>query len=113
MKTTILISLIFGLIINIKAQTETDFDGNIYNTANIRTQTWMKENLRVTNYNNGDIIPNVINNAALATLSTDAYYHYGNNTNLTCTYGLSYNFYTVVVCNYTKEIFSKLITKVV
>jgi uncharacterized protein (TIGR02145 family) len=34
-----------------------DIDGNIYNTVLIGKQVWMKENLRVSRYNNGDIIP--------------------------------------------------------
>jgi len=34
-----------------------DIDGNIYNTVLIGKQVWMKENLRVSHYQNGDIIP--------------------------------------------------------
>jgi uncharacterized protein (TIGR02145 family) len=37
-------------------QTVTDIDGNIYNTVNIGSQKWMKENLKTTHYNNGDSI---------------------------------------------------------
>ncbi|MDP4914984.1 MAG: fibrobacter succinogenes major paralogous domain-containing protein [Saprospiraceae bacterium] len=35
----------------------TDIDGNQYNTVLIGTQCWLKENLRVTMYNNNDPIP--------------------------------------------------------
>jgi uncharacterized protein (TIGR02145 family) len=38
----------------------TDISGNTYQTIQIGNQTWMKENLRVTKYRNGDIIPNVL-----------------------------------------------------
>lgn len=37
--------------------TLTDYDGNIYNTVQIGSQCWMKENLRTTRYVNGESIP--------------------------------------------------------
>ncbi len=38
------------------AATMTDIDGNVYNTVHIGDQCWMRENLRVTRYENGDSI---------------------------------------------------------
>jgi uncharacterized protein (TIGR02145 family) len=38
--------------------TLTDIEGNVYNTVQIGTQCWMKENLRTTHYANGASIPN-------------------------------------------------------
>ena len=36
--------------------TDTDFDGNVYNTVMIGTQCWTRENMRATHYSNGDTI---------------------------------------------------------
>ena len=40
------------------AVTITDIDGNIYNTVQIGSQCWMKENLRTTHYSDGEYICN-------------------------------------------------------
>jgi uncharacterized protein (TIGR02145 family) len=61
-----------------------DFDVNTYNTVQIGTQLWMKENLKVTHYRNGNPIPIVADNTewsnltsgAYSLFNTDAFYNY-------------------------------------
>jgi len=74
----------------------TDIDGNAYDVVTIGTQTWMKQNLNVTHYRNGDAIPNVTDNNTWANLATGAYCNYNNDSSYTATYGRYYNWYTVV-----------------
>jgi uncharacterized protein (TIGR02145 family) len=97
MKKTILllIGLAF-LTVNNHAQTVTDYDGNVYDTVMIGTQSWLKENLKVTHYNNGVPIPNVIANTAWASLTTGARCYYNNDSlAYDSVYGPLYNWYAV------------------
>ncbi|HEY5140417.1 MAG TPA: fibrobacter succinogenes major paralogous domain-containing protein, partial [Methylococcales bacterium] len=73
----------------------TDIDGNVYNTVTIGTQTWMKENLKATKYNDGTAIPNITDNTAWAAATTGAYSDYGNTPANSAIYGRLYNWYVV------------------
>jgi len=77
------------------SNTVTDIDGNVYNIVVIGTQTWMKENLKVTKYKNGDAIQNVTNNSTWSSLTTGAYGDYDNTPSNSTTYGRLYNWYVV------------------
>jgi uncharacterized protein (TIGR02145 family) len=77
--------------------TISDQDGNIYKTIKIGTLTWMAENLRVTTYNDGTPIAEIIENDKWNSSTTGAYCNYNNTNNLStiATYGHLYNWYAV------------------
>lgn len=73
----------------------TDIDGNTYQTVNICDQTWMKSNLNVSKYRNGDEIPQVTDATQWANLTTGAWCYLQNNTSNGPIYGKLYNWYAV------------------
>ncbi len=73
----------------------TDADGNVYQTIKIGNQWWMKENLKVTHYRNGDPIPDITNGLAWGNLTSGAYCDYNHDTSNVSTYGRLYNWYAV------------------
>ncbi len=79
--------------------TVTDIDSNTYNTVQIGTQCWMKENLKATTYQNGTPIPNVTDAAVWSNLTTDAYVWNDNDISWKDLYGALYNWHTTVDTN--------------
>ena len=73
----------------------TDIDGNVYRTVNIGNQQWMAENLKVSKYNDGTDIPNIIDAAEWSSLTTGAWAYYNNNEANNDKYGKLYNWYAV------------------
>ncbi len=73
----------------------TDIDGNIYETVQIGSQIWMKENLRTTKYANGDVIPNVTDGNQWSNLTTGAWSCYSNNNQIQNLFGNLYNWFAV------------------
>lgn len=79
--------------------TVTDIDGNVYNTVQIGTQCWMKENLKTTTYNNGTLIPDVTEANAWSNLTTGAYVWYDNDIGWKDSYGVIYNWHAAIDIN--------------
>jgi uncharacterized protein (TIGR02145 family) len=78
------------------ATSVTDIDGNVYAIVTIGTQTWMKENLKVTHYRNGDPIPTGLSGAAWGATTSGAIAIYNNDAANNAVYGNLYNWYAAV-----------------
>ena len=78
-----------------KTYAVSDYDGNLYHTITIGTQTWLQENLKTTHFANGDPIPNVKDQAQWNKLITPAYCYYNNDEAIGKEYGALYNWYVV------------------
>jgi len=78
-----------------------DIEGNAYDTIQIDSQVWMKQNLKTTLYNNGATIAYPDNNNSVWQNNiTGAYAWYNNNeANYKNTYGALYNWYAVNIGN--------------
>jgi len=76
---------------NVENDTVTDIDGNVYKTVRIGNQVWMAENLKVSRYRDGDIIPNVKDGDEWKSLNTGAWCNYANNILNDSEYGKLYN----------------------
>lgn len=75
-----------------------DIDANVYRTIQIGSQTWMAENLKVTHYRNGDLVPNITDAAIWSDLNnkTGMYCWYNNDKDsFKNVYGALYNWYVI------------------
>jgi uncharacterized protein (TIGR02145 family) len=85
---------------NPSPNTISDIDGNVYKTVVIGNQVWLKENLKVRHFRNGDPIPNVsvdwplIYNNGYQTLQP-AWCYFDNNPIYNTMYGKIYNYFVV------------------
>ncbi|MEO8149482.1 MAG: FISUMP domain-containing protein [Bacteroidia bacterium] len=96
MKSVILfLTGLFLFTITGKAQTVTDIEGNTYNTITIGTQTWMKENLKTTHFNNGTPIPTTTLPIYVDTTSIFQF-PYNDDTNNINVYGRLYTWFSLV-----------------
>jgi len=63
----------------VEGEQVTDYDGNVYDTVQIGTQVWFKQNLKVTHYRGGETISEVTDNNAWQDLTSGALCAYNNN----------------------------------
>ena len=72
-----------------------DIDGNTYNTVQIGSQCWMRENLKTTKYATGENILLVTNNNMWYNINEGAMCYYNNDASNAHIYGALYNGYTI------------------
>jgi len=94
-----LIILALSMLVSVTTYSQTDsisdLEGNVYKTVAIGTQWWMAENLKASQFANGDLIPHLTNATEWANTDEGAYCYYGNRTSFADSYGNLYNWYTV------------------
>ncbi len=73
----------------------TDVNGNVYNTIQIGTQCWTKENLKTNRFADNSVISGVSLAADWAALSSPAWSEYNNSTQNGSQYGKLYNWYAI------------------
>jgi len=80
-----------------ESNTVKDFDGNVYHTVTIGTQTWMVENLKTTKYNDGTAIPLATDESQWPNINDaqPCYCWYNFNPVSYKDYGALYNWYVV------------------
>jgi uncharacterized protein (TIGR02145 family) len=78
-----------------QSDTIEDRQGNVYKIVQIGDQWWMAENLRVTQFANGDPIPCLVSDVHWASSMKGAYCYYENEAAYADTFGNLYNWYTV------------------
>jgi uncharacterized protein (TIGR02145 family) len=87
---------IVSITVNGQTNNEVDIVLTItYSEISIGTQVWMKINLDVPKYRNGDLIPQVTDPTEWANLTTGAWCYYDNNLTNGEVYGKLYNWYAV------------------
>lgn len=75
LQSGLLILIMLLVMVKIQGQVS-DRDGNRYKTITTGNQVWMAENLNVSHYRNGDLIPQVQDSAKWAGLKTGAWCYY-------------------------------------
>lgn len=72
-----------------------DADGNSYHSVIIGTQVWLTENLKVTKFNDGSVIPFALSNTETINMTTPVVKWYDDDLKKRDQYGAIYNWYAV------------------
>ncbi len=98
MKKVLIIGFCLSITTLLKSQTVTDINGNVYHTVTIGTQEWLKENLNVSKFSNGDYIPNIKDDGTWlnSSKSLARCYYQNDSVKYASVYGALYNYYTTM-----------------
>lgn len=80
---------------NVKTETVTDVDGNVYETIIVGGRIWTTENLKVKHFSNGDPINFAADTMQWTEGSNPQYTYYEHDTTYADTFGCLYNWYAV------------------
>ena len=94
-KKIVLLAFSISFLLGACKDNSTNTQPVTYETVTIGTQVWMKKNLDVDHYRNGDPIPQVTDSIKWRNLSTGAWCYYKNSDSLGIIYGKLYNWYAV------------------
>jgi uncharacterized protein (TIGR02145 family) len=83
--------------------TVSDLDGNIYQTVQIGSQCWMRDNLKTTHYKTGENIPVILDKEQWINNNTGAMCFYNNDAINADIFGALYNGYAVKTGNLCPE----------
>ncbi|WP_299333642.1 fibrobacter succinogenes major paralogous domain-containing protein [uncultured Psychroserpens sp.] len=72
-----------------------DVDGNTYSTVNIDGQCWTVQNLDVSKYNDGSMIPNITDQTEWVNTTEGAWSYYNNDITLGVAHGKLYNWFAI------------------
>jgi uncharacterized protein (TIGR02145 family) len=95
MKKILFFGLVTIFLISCSKSDSSNGRQTVIDTVVIGGQTWMKYNLDVDKYRNGDLIPQVQDPSLWDNLTTGAWCYYQSNTENGRTYGKLYNWYAV------------------
>jgi uncharacterized protein (TIGR02145 family) len=94
-RITTLVFLITSSVLLISCKKEGSDNANVYEALKLGNDLWMKKNLDVSVYSNGDPIPQVTDMSTWQNVTTGAWTYYNNDPTLGSKYGKLYNWYAV------------------
>jgi uncharacterized protein (TIGR02145 family) len=94
-KILVLSVIVLSFLFSCSQDNTTNPHSVVYDSVTIGSQIWMKKNLDVDHYRNGDPIPQITDTIQWARLTTGAWCYNNNDPAIGTIYGKLYNWYAV------------------